>query len=47
MSRKPNRRHSSATPILVVLIILMIAATALVIWMCIDLVNKTPSVSTP
>lgn len=47
MSRKPNHRRSSATPILIVLIILMIAATALVVWMCIDLVNKTPSVSTP
>lgn len=47
MSRKSNPRRSSATPILVVLMILMIAATALVIWMCIDLVNKTPSVSIP
>lgn len=47
MSRKPNHRRSSATPILIVLIILMIAATALVVWMCIDLVNKTPTTSKP
>ena len=40
--RKPKRRNNSTTVILTLLIVLMIAATAFVIHLCADLVNKEP-----
>lgn len=45
MSKKPRGNSSLVTVLLTVLIFVMIALTGLVIWMCIDLVNKTPQAS--
>ena len=54
MSRNPKRKGSALNAVLIVLILVMIAATALVIWMCIDLAGSdqqttvsTPTVSIP
>ena len=33
MSRKPNRNHSGVTAVLITLIVIMIAATALIIFL--------------
>ncbi len=40
MSQKPRRSHTGVIAALLTLIVIMIAATGLVIWMCIDLVNS-------
>ncbi len=45
MSRKPKRSHSGAIAVLVVLMLLMIAGSAYLVYLCIDLVNQAPSVS--
>ncbi len=45
MSRKPKRSHTGLIVTLIILILLMIAATGLLIWMCIDLVNNPPQPS--
>ena len=42
MSKKPKGSSSPVTVLLTVLIFVMIALTGLVIFMCINLVNKTP-----
>ena len=42
MSRNPKRRGSGVTVVLIILILVMIAATGGVIWLCIDMVNTTP-----
>jgi len=47
MSRNPKRSGTLTTVLLTILIVLMIAATAFVIWLCVDMVNADPSVSTP
>lgn len=43
MSRNPKRGHSAVIVLLTILILLMIAATGLVIWLCVDLVNGEPA----
>lgn len=45
MSRKPKRSNSGLTVVLILLILVMIAATALLIWLSFDLVNKDPAPS--
>ena len=48
MSRNPNRSGGPAKVLLIALIALLIAATGLMIWLCVDLVNApTPQVSKP
>ena len=48
MSRNPNRSGGPAKVLLIALIALLIAATGLMIWLCIDLVNApTPQVQKP
>lgn len=47
MSRSPKRSSTLATVLLTVLILLMIAATAFVIWLCIDMVNSGTGHTTP
>ena len=48
MSRNPNRSGGPVKALLIVLIALLIAATGLVIWLCIDLVNApAPQVQKP
>lgn len=47
MSRKPKRNGSGLIAALITLIVVMIAATGLVIWLCIDIVNSTPQPSNP
>lgn len=47
MSRNPKRGNTAVTVLLTVLILLMIAATALVIWLCIDLVNTQTDATVP
>ncbi|MGM9549209.1 MAG: CapA family protein [Faecousia sp.] len=42
MSRNPKSGNTLVIVLLTILIFVMIALTGLVIWMCIDLVNKTP-----
>lgn len=42
MSKKPKGNNTAVVVLLTVLIFVMIALTGLVIWMCVDLVNKTP-----
>ena len=42
MSKKPKGNSSAVTVLLTVLIFVMIALTGLVIFMCVNLVNKTP-----
>lgn len=44
MSQKPKGSHSALTVVLTVLIVLMLAATAFLIYLCIDLVNKEADV---
>lgn len=45
MSNKPHRSHIGLIVILTILILVMIAATAFVIWLCIDMVHQKPPVS--
>lgn len=47
MSRNPKRGNTAVTVLLIVLILVMIAATALVIWLCIDLVNTQTDATVP
>ena len=47
MSRNPKRRGSGVIALLIILILVMIAATGGIIWLCIDMVNTTPSQTTP
>ena len=48
MSRNPNRSGGPAKVLLIALIALLIAATGLMIWLCIDLVNApAPQVQKP
>lgn len=42
MSKKPKGNNTAVVVLLTVLIFVMIALTGLVIWMCVNLVNKTP-----
>lgn len=46
MSRQP-RRHSGLIAALITLMVVMIAASGLVVWLCIDMVNNTPQPSAP
>lgn len=46
MSRNPPRGSSTVRVVLILLILALIAATALVVWMCVDLVN-TSTVQVP
>ena len=46
MSKKPNR-HSPVILLLSLLIVVMIAATAFVIWLCIDMAGATPAKPAP
>ena len=45
MSKKPKGNNTAVVVLLTVLIFVMIALTGLVIWMCVNLVNKTPQAS--
>lgn len=47
MSRNPKRGNTVVVALLTILILLMIAATGLVIWLCIDLVNAEPEDTAP
>lgn len=47
MSRNPKRGNTAVTALLIVLILVMIAATALVVWLCIDLVNTQTEATVP
>lgn len=47
MSRNPKRGNTAVTALLIVLILVMIAATGLVIWLCIDLVNTQTDATAP
>ena len=44
MSQKPKGSHRALTVVLTVLIVLMLAATAFLVYLCIDLVNKEADV---
>ena len=44
MSQKPKGSHSALTVVLTVLIVLMLAATVFLVYLCIDLVNKEADV---
>ena len=46
MSHKPHRNHTGLKVVLILLILSMIAATGFVIWLCVNLVNSTPQIST-
>lgn len=43
MAKKPQRRHPVLTAVLICLIVIMIAATGLMVWLCIDMVNGEPA----
>ena len=45
MSNKPHRSHTGLIVILTILILAMIAATAFVVWLCIDMVHQKPDLS--
>lgn len=45
MSRNPKRSNTGVIAVLILLIVVMIAATALLIWLSFDLVNKDPAPS--
>lgn len=47
MSRNPKRSNTGVIVLLTVLILVMIAATGLVVWLCIDLVNTEPEYTAP
>lgn len=47
MSKKPQRSHTTAIVILTLLILVMIAATAFVIWLCVDMVNQSTVQTVP
>jgi len=47
MSREPRRLGGLGTVIVIALILALIAATGLVVWMCIDMVNQVPVVTKP
>ena len=42
MSKSPKRGHTLITVILILLILAMIAATAFIVWLCVDLTNQKP-----
>ncbi|MBO7252176.1 MAG: CapA family protein [Oscillospiraceae bacterium] len=42
MSKKNPSNHTGLKVVLILLILVMIAATGFMVWLCIDLVNKTP-----
>ena len=42
MSREPKRLGALGTAIVVLVILGIIAATGFVVWLCVDMVNKTP-----
>ena len=42
MSREPKRLGALGTVIAVLVILGIIAATGFVVWLCVDMVNKTP-----
>ncbi len=46
MSRKP-KNHSGLTAVLITLIVIMIAATGLIIFLCVDMVNSAPQSAVP
>ena len=45
MSKKPYRSYTGLKVVLILLILIMIAATAFVVWLCFDLTSKTPQPS--
>lgn len=45
MSRNPKRGNTALVVLLTILILVMIAATGLVVWMCIDLANAQPEIT--
>ena len=45
MSKKPYPSNNGQKVVLILLILIMIAATAFVVWLCFDLTNKTPQPS--
>ena len=45
MSKKPYRSYTGLKVVLILLILIMIAATAFVVWLCFDLTNKNPQPS--
>ena len=47
MSQNPKRSHTGVIVVLTLLIVLMIAATAFLIYLSIGLVNKAPEVTPP
>jgi len=47
MSNNPHRSHTGLIVFLTILILAMIAATAFVIWLCIDMVNQDPTLNIP
>ncbi len=47
MSREPKRLGGLATAVITLLILSIIAATGMVIWLCLDMVNKDPGVTPP
>lgn len=47
MSQKPKRNHSGVTAVLITLIVIMIAATALIIFLCVNMVSTAPQATVP
>ena len=47
MSRKPNPNHSGVTAVLITLIVIMIAATALIIFLCVNMVRHPSQPALP
>lgn len=47
MSRNPKRKRSGVVVFLTILILLMIGASAYMVYLCIDLVNQEPAVTVP
>ena len=47
MSRNPKRKASGVVVFLTILILLMIGATAYMVYLCVDLVNQEPTVTVP
>lgn len=45
MSRKPKKSNSGLVAVLITLIVIMIAVTALIIYLCVSMVNRTPQSS--
>ena len=47
MSRKNNPNHSGVTAVLITLIVIMIAATALIIFLCVNMVRHPSQPALP